>query len=77
MSGGVVFVPGIAGLGRYGNPVNIASGAVIPIGLWYIDVAWTLTTHDNTTHVQPVGYCNSDGTTAVANAVGHLIPIGV
>ena len=76
MSGGVAFVAGDVHQGRYGNQVNIASGAQIPAGIYYIDVNWTLTTPDGVTHVQPTGYVNSDGFSCTANTAGHLIPVG-
>ena len=79
MSGGVSFstIGGVSN-SRFGNPINIAINGVIPIGLWFIDTTWQITTPDATTHPMPIGYCISDGANArCITTAGHIIPVGV
>lgn len=73
---GIVFSPDAPLLGRYGTPVAVAAGGVIPTGTWYVDGAWTLTAADGTTHNMEAGYCISDGVSAVLTAAGFAVPLG-
>ena len=80
-SGGVVFAGGSPAnvlLGRYGAPVTLASGAVIPAGAWFLTAAWQIALAGQTgsPFAMAAGYCVSDGANATMTAAGVGIPLG-
>ena len=76
MSGGVVFTAGSTTTGRFGNPVAVAAGGVIPAGVWYAPSAFVVTSPSGATTSCPGGYCISDGTNVTLTAAGSVCPIG-
>lgn len=73
---GVVFAPSGGGLGRYGMPVTVAAGGVIPAGVWYVNGAWALVAENGTSYSMEAGLCVSDGVNATLTAAGVAIPLG-
>jgi hypothetical protein len=73
-SGGVVYsVEGITE-GRFGEPITLAAGDLIPPGSYFINAAWQIVI-DGTNVAQLPGACLSDGR-ATATAAAQLVPIG-
>ena len=77
-SGGVVFAPaaGVNTLSRFGPPVALTAGAVIPAGAWYVPGAFSVTAQGAAAESIPGGYCISDGVNVTITAAGNVIPIG-
>ena len=77
---GVVYSGGARGtdddfLGRYGDAIQVANGAVIPPGVYFVTAAWSILS-DNTYNM-PAGFCISDGANAKAAAANfNAIPLG-
>lgn len=76
VSGGIVFAPGSATTGRFGSPVAITAGAVIPAGMWYVPGGYVVTGPGPTTVTGTAGLCISDGASVTLTAAGNIIPIG-
>lgn len=71
---GVVFVGGgDTALGKYGAPIAIAAGGLIPPGT-FMGGAWSVTIGGTAT-TMPAGMITSDGT-ATLTAAGNINPIG-
>lgn len=77
MSGGVVYAGGTTpgNLGRYGAPITVASGAVIPPGVYLATGAVNINAQGTSESIAG-GMVVSDGTNATAGAAGTLVPLG-
>jgi len=75
-SGGVVYAGG-SGIteSRYGQPITIASGALIPPGSFLSTAAWQVNV-GGAQRAMPAGVCFSDGFNATTTAAGVLLPVG-
>lgn len=76
--GGVVFAPGSQDLSRFGAPISLGAGAVIPAGLWVVGGGWTVTYPFGTpvTLTCAAGLCLSDGVNVNAVAATQAFPVG-
>jgi hypothetical protein len=82
--GGVVFAKGGGvTLTKYGQPVSLAAGAVIPAGWWVTGGSYTVTqslpvgsTATATVLTCSAGLCNSDGVNVKLVAAGNVFPLG-
>ena len=76
--GGVVFAQSTATLSRYGQPMAVAAGGIIPEGMWIIGGGWTVTTIGSTpvTLTCAAGLCLSDGQNCTAVAATTIVSVG-
>jgi hypothetical protein len=79
---GVVYSDSLGLLSRFGKPTAIASGTVVPAGVWLISSNWSVTyppvapsTSATVVTANP-GICVSDGKNVTAAAAGTLVPLG-
>jgi hypothetical protein len=76
--GGVVFAPGTQFLSRFGAPISLAAGGVVPAGTWIIGGSWTVTNPlpSPVTLTCEAGVCVSDGQNVKAVAATQAFPLG-
>jgi hypothetical protein len=79
---GVVYSDSLGLLSRFGQPVAVTSGGIIPAGMWICSANWTVTyppvapSTTATTVTGNPGICVSDGKNVTAGAAGTLVPLG-
>jgi len=62
---------------RYGLPLSLGAGAVIPFGVWAVPASFTVASADGVVQTIAGGWCVSDGTNVHLVAAGQVIPFGV
>jgi len=82
MSGGLAYTTTVGTTGapslelRYGVPLSLGAGAVIPAGIWIVPGEYGVTDDVGNTYGTNYGWCVSDGVNVTLTLAGVVIPVG-